>query len=132
MMKKGFKTLVAEANAAIESYTVQDAMTRVGDDSVAFIDLREIDELHRDGKVPGAIHAPRGMLEFYIDPESPYHKEVFSSGKKIIFYCASSGRSALAAQTAQEMGLGSVAHVAGGIKAWREVGGPMEEMKPTD
>jgi rhodanese-related sulfurtransferase len=132
MMKKGFKTLVAEANAVIESYTVQDAMTRVGDDSVAFIDLREIDELHRDGKVPGAFHAPRGMLEFYIDPESPYHKKIFSSGKKIIFYCASSGRSALATKTAQEMGLGSVAHVAGGIKAWKEAGGPMEEMKPTD
>ncbi len=130
MMKKGFKTLVAEANAAIESCTVQDAMAQVGDEGVAFIDLRELDELHRDGKVPGAVHAPRGLLEFYIDPESPYHKEIFSSGKKIIFYCASGGRSALATQTAQEMGLGPCVHVDGGIKAWKEAGGPIEEDKP--
>ncbi len=126
MMKNGFKTLVAEANALIESYTVQDAMAKVGDEGVAFIDLRELDELHRDGRVPGAVHAPRGMLEFYIDPESPYHKEIFSSGKKIIFYCASGGRSALAAKTVQEMGLSPVAHVAGGLKAWREAEGPIK------
>ncbi len=126
MMKKGIETLLAEANAVIENYTVQDAMAKVEDEGVAFIDLRELDELHREGKLPGAVHAPRGMLEYYIDPESPYHKEIFSSGKEIIFYCASGGRSALAAQTAQEMGLSSVANLAGGLIAWKEAEGPVK------
>jgi rhodanese-related sulfurtransferase len=126
MMKKGIETLLAEANAVIENYTVQDAMAKVEDEGVAFIDLREVDELHREGKLPGAVHAPRGMLEYYIDPESPYHKEIFSSGKEIIFYCASGGRSALAAQTAQEMGLSSVANLAGGLIAWKEAEGPVK------
>ena len=125
-MKKRIETLLAEANAVIENYTVQDAMAKVGDEGVAFIDLRELDELHREGKLPGAVHAPRGMLEYYIDPESPYHKDVFSSGKEIIFYCASGGRSALAAQTAQEMGLSSVANLAGSLIAWKEAEGPVK------
>ncbi|MEE9159050.1 MAG: rhodanese-like domain-containing protein, partial [Gammaproteobacteria bacterium] len=80
---------------------------------------------------PGAVHAPRGMLEFYIDAASPYHKEIFSSGKKIVFYCASGGRSSLAAQLAMEMGLPDVVHIGGGFKAWVKAGGPVERLTTT-
>ncbi len=87
-------------------------------------------ELEREGRVPGAFHCPRGMLEFWIDPASPYHKPVFAEPKRFLFYCASGWRSALAARTAQEMGLDGVAHLGGGLKAWREAGGPVEAVPP--
>lgn len=93
---------------------------------MVFIDVRDTPELDTKGTIPGAIHASRGMLEFHIDPESPYHIEEFVSGKELLFYCAVGGRSALAAQTAQEMGLSSIANVEGGFEAWIEVGGPTE------
>jgi rhodanese-related sulfurtransferase len=125
-MIKGYKQLVSEANAAVETLTVADALNEHQQDDVVFIDIRDLPELERDGKILGAIHASRGMLEFYADPESPYHKDVFASGKKLILYCASGGRSALAAQRLQEMGLTDVAHISGGIKAWREANGPIE------
>ena len=97
-----------------------------------FVDLRDPRELQREGMVPDAFHAPRGMLEFWIDPESPYHKEIFASGKTFVFYCASGWRSALATQVAQRMGLSPVCHVSGGFNAWREAGGPVaqKEEKP--
>ncbi len=129
--KKGYKDFLAEANAIVNTLDVADAVNLVGDESVAFIDVRELEELNSSGKVPGAVHAPRGMLEFYIDAASPYHKEVFSSGKKIVFYCASGGRSALAARLAMEMGLSDVAHVGGGFKAWVKAGGPVEQPTTT-
>src|SRR6266436_3835594 len=97
--------MVAEANAVVETIQAADALCLLDDTNIAFIDLRDAPELERDGKIPGAIHASRGMLEFLIDPTSPYHNAVFSSGKKLVLYCASGGRSALAAQTAQSMGL---------------------------
>ena len=125
-MKKGYKELLAEANTVIENISVAEAMKHLQSADAAFIDIRDQPELERDGKIPGAIHASRGMLEFHADPESPYHKDVFSSGKKLLLYCASGGRSALATQLLQEMGLSSVANVTGGIKAWKEADGSIE------
>lgn len=126
-MKTGFKQLVSAATSEVTTWTTADAIAMVGKDDVAFIDIREADELVREGQVPGAEHAPRGMLEFYADPESPYHKPVFSSGKTLLLYCASSGRSALAAKTLKDMGLDNVAHVGGGFKAWVAANGPVEK-----
>ncbi len=126
-LRKGYKQLVAEANMVIESLAVAEAMQQLNHADVVFVDIRDLPELERDGIIPGAVHASRGMLEFHADPESPYHKDVFSAGKKILLYCASGGRSALAAQRLQEMGLTSVAHVGGGLKAWKEAGGPIEQ-----
>ena len=94
------------------------------DPNVQLVDIRDVRELWREGGIPGAYHAPRGMLEFWVDPESPYHKELFASGKKFVFFCAGGLRSALAAKTVQDMGLTPVAHIQGGFGAWREKGGP--------
>ena len=128
-MKKGYKQLVDEANAAIETIAIKDALPLVADDSVSLIDVRDVRELWREGKILGAVHAPRGMLEFWVDPDSPYHREVFASGKKFILYCKSGWRSALAAQQLQDMGLTPVAHIDGGFGAWVEAGGPTEEVE---
>ena len=124
---KRVKDMVAEANAMIETIPTADAIALLGDPDVTFVDIRDVRELQREGKVPGAFHAPRGMLEFWIDPESPYAKAEFLSGKRLVFYCASAWRSALATRTAQEMGLERVAHVEGGFAAWRKAGGAVEE-----
>lgn len=124
-MKKGYKTLLAEANQVVVTYTPAEAQALLGDESVIFVDIRDLPELERDGRIPGAVHASRGMLEFLVDPESPYHNPVFASGKKYLLYCASGGRSALAARQVQEMGLNPVAHLGGGLKAWREAGGAL-------
>jgi rhodanese-related sulfurtransferase len=128
-MQKGYKQLVAEANAVVETVTATRAVEQLQNEDVVFIDIRDLPELERDGRIPGAVHASRGMLEFYADPESPYHKEVLASGKKLLLYCASGGRSALAAQRLQEMGLERVAHMGGGIRAWKEANGPVEAIK---
>jgi rhodanese-related sulfurtransferase len=125
-MKKGYKQLVAEANAVVETVPAAEAVKRLESEASVFIDIRDLPELERDGKIPGAVHASRGMLEFDVDPESPYYKDVFASGKKLYLYCASGGRSALAAQRLQEMGLTHVAHVGGGLNAWKEANGPVE------
>lgn len=127
MVTNGFKKMLAEANAVIETASVQDALGLVGDPNVAFIDIRETVERQQTGSVQGAVHAPRGLLEFIADPEGPMHNDVFASGKKLLLFCASGGRSALAAKTLQDMGLGNVAHIAGGYAAWREAGGPVED-----
>lgn len=126
-MKKGFKQLIAEANAEVKTWTVADARAAVGKDDVVFVDIREPEEVARDGKIPGAEAAPRGMLEFYVDPESPYHRPVFAANKTIVLYCQSAGRSALAAKTLKDMGLDNVAHMAGGMKAWLGENGPVEK-----
>ncbi len=128
-MQKGFKQLVAEANSEVETLSAADALQQHQAGEAAFIDIRDLPELERDGKIPGAVHASRGMLEFHADPESPYHKDVFASGKKLILYCASGGRSALAAQRLQEMGLTNVVHLGGGIKAWKEANGATESVQ---
>lgn len=122
---RGCKTLVAEANARIETVTVQEAQRRMADGAL-LVDLRDPRELERDGRLPGAFHCPRGMLEFWIDPESPYHKPVFAEDRPFLFICGGGWRSALAAATAQDMGLKPVAHVDGGFKAWKDAGGPVE------
>jgi rhodanese-related sulfurtransferase len=117
--------LVAAAEREIETLSAKDAVTLHGEDDVVFVDLRDIRELVREGRVPGAFHCPRGMLEFWIDPQSKYYKPVFGEDKRFIFFCAGGQRSALAAQTAQRMGLKPVAHIGGGFGAWRDVGGPI-------
>jgi rhodanese-related sulfurtransferase len=122
----GHRALVAAAEREIETVPVEEAVKLHGRDDVVFVDLRDIRELSREGRVPGAFHCPRGMLEFWIDPDSPYHKPVFAEDKRFLFFCNGAWRSALAAQTAQRMGLKPVAHVGGGFKAWKEAGGPVE------
>ena len=122
----GIKKLVDDAKAEIEEFEAADAVKLHGDPNVVLIDLRDPRELERDGKVPGAKHVTRGMLEFWIDPNSPYHKPFFAEDKKFVFFCAGGWRSALAAKTAQDMGLKPVAHVVGGYKAWKDAGGPVE------
>jgi rhodanese-related sulfurtransferase len=119
------RQLVDEANAAIETLAVEDAIAAHGDDDAVLVDLRDVRELAHDGKVPGCFHMPRGMLEFWIDPESPYFKELFHQDKRFIFYCSKGWRSALATHTAQRMGLKRVAHIDGGFEAWRKAGGPV-------
>jgi rhodanese-related sulfurtransferase len=123
---KGYKALVTEANAAIETLSVPDAEALLGLDDVVLVDLRDPRELEREGKMPGAFHCPRGMLEFWIDPESPYHKPIFAQDKRFIFFCGGGWRSALAAKAAQEMGLKPVAHIDGGFAAWKKAGAPVE------
>ena len=126
-MKKGYKALVAEANAQIEAISPSAAQEMSKRDDVVLVDIRDPRELERDGRIAGAFHAPRGMLEFWIDPESPYHKEVFASGKTFVFFCAGGLRSALATKTAQDMGLEPVKHIEGGFGAWKKAGLPIEE-----
>jgi rhodanese-related sulfurtransferase len=129
-MKKGIKDLVAEAEAAIETMSVDQVKAALADPKVQLIDIRDVRELWRDGGIPGAYHAPRGMLEFWVDPDSPYHKELFASGKKFVFFCAGGMRSALAAKTVHDMGLAPVAHMAGGFGAWVKAGGTVEKKEP--
>ena len=124
---KTHRQLVDEANGVIETIPTGAAIALHGDPGVVFVDLRDARELEREGMIPGAFHATRGMLEFWIDPTSPYFKEVFGSGKRFVFYCQSGWRSALATRTAQEMGLAPVAHVQGGFRAWKDAGGPVAE-----
>ena len=130
MITTGYKALVAAAEAEIETISVEDAKKLVGAPGVQFIDIRDIREIWREGTVPGAFHAPRGLLEFWVDPESPYYKELFGSGKKFVFFCAGGWRSALATQTVQRMGLKPVAHIAGGFGAWVKAGAPVERRDP--
>jgi rhodanese-related sulfurtransferase len=129
-IKKGYKQLLAEAEAQIETLTAGQAIAEHGSGDVVFVDLRDPRELDREGKMPGAFPCTRGMLEFWIDPESPYHKPIFAEDKRFIFFCAGGWRSALAAKTAQEMGLENVAHVEGGFTEWKKAGGPAEPPKP--
>lgn len=123
---KGYKSLVAAAEAEIETLSVEDAKALLGAADVVLVDLRDPRELEREGKMPGAFHCPRGMLEFWIDPESPYHKPVFAEDKRFVFFCGGGWRSALAAKAAQDMGLKPVAHIAGGFTAWKKAGAPVE------
>lgn len=129
-ISRGYKTLLDEANAKIQTLSVTDAMALFGRDDVVFVDLRDPRELEREGRVPGAVHCPRGMLEFWIDPESPYHKPVFAQDKTFVFFCAAGWRSALSTATAQDMGLKPVAHMEGGFTAWKNAGGPVEKHDP--
>jgi rhodanese-related sulfurtransferase len=122
----GYKALCEAAEREVETLTIEEAIQLVGRDDTVLVDIRDIRELQREGKVPGAYHCPRGMLEFWIDPQSQYHKSTFAADKKFVFFCAGGLRSALAAQTAQAMGLKPVAHIKGGFGAWKKAGGPVE------
>ncbi len=123
---RGYKTLLDEANAKIRTLPIDEAVALHGREDVVFVDLRDPRELDREGRIPGAVHCPRGMLEFWVDPESPYHKPVFAQDKTFVFFCAAGWRSALSAATAQDMGLKPVAHIEGGFTAWKKAGGPVE------
>ncbi|MEI8144528.1 MAG: rhodanese-like domain-containing protein [Alphaproteobacteria bacterium] len=129
---KGYRQLLAEAEAQIETLSVDDVKALAGREDVVLVDLRDPRELEREGKMPGAFHCPRGMLEFWIDPESPYHKPVFAEDKRFVFFCAGGWRSALAAQSAANMGLKPVAHMAGGFGAWKKEGGAVDLPAPKD
>jgi rhodanese-related sulfurtransferase len=118
--------LVATAEREIETLPVAEAIRLHASGEATLVDLRDIRELNRDGRVPGTVHCPRGMLEFWIDPASKYHKPAFAADRKFVFFCAAGARSALATQTAQRMGLKPVAHIAGGFAAWKAAGGPVE------
>lgn len=130
VITKGYRQLVDEANAMVEEIDIDAAKALHGRDDVQFVDIRDIRELEREGRIPGAFHCPRGMLEFWIDPASPYAKPQFQQDKRFVFFCAGGLRSALAARAAQEMGLKPVAHIKGGYGAWREAGGTTEALPP--
>ena len=115
--------LVADAESRVDRLTPAQAIALHSDDAAVIVDLRDIRERVREGFVPGSLHAPRGMLEFWVDPESPYYRDVFGSGRHFVLYCASGWRSALGADVMQEMGVGPVSHVAGGFAAWVDAGG---------
>ncbi|MGI9355135.1 MAG: rhodanese-like domain-containing protein [Rhizobiaceae bacterium] len=126
-MRKSAKQLVDEASTEIVTLSPADALKMQQAGEAVIVDIRDIRELAREGKVPDAVHAPRGMLEFWVDPESPYHREVFAqSGKTYIFFCAGAMRSALATRDMQNMGLAPVAHIEGGFSLWRDAGLPVD------
>jgi rhodanese-related sulfurtransferase len=124
---KSVKELVAEASSKITTYTAEQAIEMAKDPNVLLVDIRDVRELQRDGQVPDALHAPRGMLEFWVDPGSPYYREVFGEPKSFVLFCAGGGRSALAALALQQMGLDKVSHIGSGFRGWREAGGTVEE-----
>jgi rhodanese-related sulfurtransferase len=127
----GYKQLMKAAEAEVEQVTADEAIAMARRDDVLIIDIRDIRELEREGRIPGSYHAPRGMLEFWVDPESPYHKPIFGEDKTFIIHCASGWRSLLATQTLQRMGLKPVKNLAGGFGAWKTAGGPVEKVEVT-
>lgn len=129
-VRKGVAQMVAEATAAIETLSIEQARALHGQPGVTFVDLRDPREIWREGGIPGAISAPRGMIEFWIDPGSPYHRDVFASGNRFVFFCAMGWRSALSTKTAQDMGLTPVCHIEGGFDAWKKSGAPVEAVEP--
>ncbi len=130
LRRVGYKDLLAAAEAEVETLDAAGAVKLAAGGDIALVDLRDPRELAREGEIPGALHCPRGMLEFWIDPESPYFKPVFAEDKKFVFFCAAGWRSALATQTALRMGQPKVAHIGGGFKAWKDAGGPVEAPAP--
>jgi rhodanese-related sulfurtransferase len=125
---QGYKELMAKAEAAVESVAAADVLKLAQRDDVVIVDIRDIRELEREGRIPGSVHAPRGMLEFWVDPESPYHKPVFAEDKTFILHCASGWRSLLATEALQAMGLKPVKNLKGGLTAWKEAGGTVEKL----
>ena len=129
-IRKSVRQMVVDASSEIETLNVEQARVLHGRPDVTFVDLRDPREIWRDGGIPGAVQVTRGMLEFWIDPGSPYHKDFFASGNRFVFFCAGGWRSALAAKTAQDMGLTPVCHVEGGFGAWKKAGAPVETVEP--
>ena len=124
MIKKGIKQLIAEAEKHSKGISIEEAKKRLGGQKTVFVDIRDVRELEREGMIPGAFHAPRGMLEFWVDPESPYYKPVFTEDKTFILYCQADWRGTLAAATLADMGMMNVLHLEGGFGEWRKTGGP--------
>lgn len=125
-LQTGYKALLEAAEREIRTLSVEQAQELLGRDDVQFVDIRDVRELQREGTIPGAFHATRGMLEFWIDPDSPYYKEVFGRDATFVFFCQSGWRSALATQTVQRMGMTNVCHIDGGYRAWKDAGGATE------
>lgn len=126
MTGKTAAQLVQEAKQRVENLTVDQVARELQDGDALLVDIREPGEDRQDGVIPGAVAAPRGMLEFWADPSSPYHRSEFNPDRRVILHCASGGRSALAADTLRQMGYGRVAHLDGGIRAWAQAGQPVE------
>jgi len=126
-LKIGYEALIAQAMASIETVPLDKAQQLLANPNVLFVDIRDVRELEREGMIPNALHAPRGMLEFWVDPESPYYKPIFGEGKNLILYCASAWRSALATETLQKMGVPKVSHLEGGFSAWKKAELPVVE-----
>lgn len=120
------KQLVEAAKAEIESLSLAETQAATKQDGTLLVDIRDVRELKREGRIPGALHAPRGMLEFWVDPQSPYHRAEFAEAGKLVLFCASAWRSALAAKTLRDMGVENVAEMEGGFSAWKEAGLPVE------
>lgn len=128
-LKKGVAELVAEAKAGIEEIETQDLIAMMDDPKLLIVDIRDVRERRRLGFIPGSYHAPRGMVEFWVDPDSPYFKEVFGEDRKFVFHCASGWRSALTVATLKEMGF-EAAHLREGFSTWEKHGGPVEFPEP--
>ena len=127
---KGFQALVDEAMEEVKTYSVESVRARLNDPKVQIVDIRDARELEREGTVVGAFHAPRGMLEFWVDPASPYHKPVFADeNREFILFCGAGWRSALATKTLQDMGMRNVAHIDGGYAEWQKQGAPTETLE---
>jgi len=126
-LKIGYQELIQEAMSEIETLSVEEAQELLTDSNVVFVDIRDVRELEREGMIPNALHAPRGMLEFWVDPDSPYFKPIFGEGKRLVLYCASAWRSALATQTLQRMGVPNLCHLEGGFSAWKRAELPIVE-----
>jgi rhodanese-related sulfurtransferase len=124
--------MVAEATARIRTYSVEEAQAKLGAEGVTFVDIRDPRELDREGMVPGAFKATRGMLEFWVDPASPYYKEIFGEDREFVLFCGGGWRSALATATLLDMGFDydKIAHIDGGFAAWKEAGAPIEKREP--
>jgi rhodanese-related sulfurtransferase len=127
--RKGVHELVDEATREIRTISPEEALSLPGQDEVVLVDLRDIRERVREGFIGGSLHAPRGMLEFWVDPDSPYYRDSFGSGRHFVFYCQSGWRSALATKTVQDMGLSRVSHIESGFKGWVETGGDVIKTK---
>ena len=126
----GHKQLMAEAEAQVSHVSAAEAIELAKHEDVVIVDIRDIREVQREGRIPGSFHAPRGMLEFWVDPASPYHKPIFAEDKRFIIHCASGWRSLLATQVLTRMGLSPVYNMTGGFVAWKEAGGPVEKVEP--
>jgi rhodanese-related sulfurtransferase len=126
-LKIGYEALITQAMAQIETVPLDEAHALLDDPNIVFVDIRDVRELEREGMIPNALHAPRGMLEFWVDPESPYYKPIFGEGKRLILYCASAWRSPLATETLQKMGVPKVCHLEGGFSAWKKAQLPIIE-----
>lgn len=123
----GHEALMERARSKVKSVSAEETLLMLGDPDTVIVDIRDVRELEREGRIPGSFHAPRGLLEFWVDPTSPYHKPIFAEDKTFIVHCASGWRSLLATELLQDMGLKPVLNLEGGFAAWKEAGGTVEK-----